>query len=53
MCKAGVLLSFQLTRLMRGVTLTLCGLCMGKYVFQLTRLMRGVTPDSGRHRQPW
>ena len=36
-------LKFQLTRLMRGVTLTRTGCCGCPISFQLTRLMRGVT----------
>ena len=36
--------SFQLTRLMRGVTLISFSYLLARRIFQLTRLMRGVTP---------
>ena len=38
--------SFQLTRLMRGVTLNLLAVGFVVTLFQLTRLMRGVTEIS-------
>ena len=43
LCELRVCPSFQLTRLMRGVTMCLLTVSSSAETFQLTRLMRGVT----------